>query len=125
MNACASAIEGAAATLQAAGVGGHSVRGHQAVLARMANSLRAAGAQNQIPHTYDDGHGLYASVEASRFGELPGPVRHLADKAEIDLTADRSVTLAELDAAMAKADLAISDKFLLKGALISAGRIAA
>lgn len=124
MNSCAAAVEAAAAHLKEAGVGGHAVRGHQAVLARMSNGLRAAGAISQIPHTFDD-NSIYAGASGSRFAELPAQVRHLATKAEVDLGTDGTTTIEALDASMSKAGLPTSDRFTLKTALIRAGRIAA
>lgn len=59
----AKALEAAAMSCEAAGVGLHATRGHVAVMRRMAGHMRAEAAQGKIPHEYNDGHSYWASAE--------------------------------------------------------------
>jgi hypothetical protein len=118
-------LEKIAADMDAAGIGGHDVKGHAAVLRHMAGSMRADAAHGKMPYRYESsGAGVFASasdvatprptkgrpvVTVAELIAAKGPevaplvkrVRAQARRLGYDLPLDRHIDLFELDQAIA------------------------
>jgi hypothetical protein len=115
----ADCLDADADALEAAGIGLHPTRGHVAILRRMSNSMRSDAAQGRNPYEWHDGAGVYASGDPPEAPPLPRQVLDSLRAAGID--PDVKVSLAQLDAAMTKAEIARLDRISVKTELLRAG----
>jgi hypothetical protein len=117
-----SALEDAAKSMEADGVGLHSTRGHVPILRRMAESMRVDAAVGKTPHQFSDSFGMYASSAASA---LPFAVASALATCGIDLGASDHIALADLNVSMDAADVSPGDRILVKQTLAKAGKLIA
>ncbi|MDR3530909.1 MAG: hypothetical protein P4L90_10195 [Rhodopila sp.] len=111
-------LDDTADAMEADGIGLHPVDGHTHHIRRLANDMRAAAAGGALPFAYHDRMGVHASA-----GQAPLPGQIMSVMAAAGLDPRGRFTLAELDAAMRKSDVTMSDRFQVKNTLASLGRI--
>jgi hypothetical protein len=106
----AKGLEGIAAEMEAAGIGGHPTLGHAGLLRRMAGSMRADASVGKMPHAYNDANGKWDASADRTVAEQPAMVKHLLRKAGIE----NPVTIDQLEACAESVDMSPEERISLK-----------
>jgi|SRR5580704_5177698 hypothetical protein len=142
----AAKLESAASAMDAAGIGGHPSRGHAAILRTMAGDLRSQAALGRMPASFDSlsavadvgddagkaraTHLTLVQCVAKASSDDLGRLSTLRQRCSrlglaLDEFADKHLTAAVVDQALAAGSGSTSDKIAIKSALFREGLLSA